>query len=145
MKYIFILFFLCASMATKAQKYVLLDEAIAQPAVYTSHLTDLEKHKKFFPVEVKDLPRFLDVLQTILNGLNQKNVTGTAKNYSAGCAHFNGKIFPLASGGRIDYILSSDCEGVKVVMHLCDAKLTNANNAYFIKTWIKYIRSNMKK
>lgn len=145
MKYIFILIFLCAVSATKAQKFILLDEAIAQPAVYTDHLSEMGRHKNFFPVETAHLPQFLDVLQKISNRLDEKNVTGSVKNYQAGCALFSGRGFPLASGERIEYILTSDCEGVKVTMHLCDAKLTNANNAYFVKTWIKYIKSNIKK
>jgi hypothetical protein len=145
MKYIFILVLLCTASATKAQKYILLDEAIAQPAIYTNHLSELEKHKKFFPVEVAHLPDFLEALQKIVNRLDKKNATGTVKNYEAGCAQFTGRIFPLASGEKIEYILTSNCEGIKVTMHLCDAKLTNANNAYFVKTWIKYIKSNIKK
>ncbi len=56
-----------------------------------------------------------------------------------------GKSFSAHYGRRIDYVLTSNCDGVKVTMHLCDAKLSNANNAYFVKTWIKYIRSTIKK
>ena len=145
MKYFLLLTILCVSLATHAQKYILLDEAIAQPAVYTNHLTDLEKYKKFFPVEVKELPQFLEVLQKIDDLLNGKNNNTAAINFKAGCADFKGRAFKLASGTRFDYILTADCEGFKKMMHLCDAKLTNANNAYFIRTWIKYIKSNMKR
>lgn len=145
MKYFFILVFICSASMTNAQKYVLLDETISQPAVYTNHVSDMEKYKRFFPVEVKYLHQFLEVLQKIVNRLGEKNITGTTKNYKVGCAQFSGRVFPLASGERIDYILTSDCEGIKVTMHLCDAKLKNINNAYFVKTWIKYIRSNIKK
>ena len=146
MKYFFILAFIGFSFITKAQKYVLLDEAISQPAIYTNHLGELGKYKNFFPVQVKDLPRFLEVLQQIVNRLNDNNkLTDTVKGYRVGCVLFSGRVFPLASGERIDYILTFDCEGIKKTMHLCDAKLTNSNNAYFVKTWIKYIRSNIKK
>jgi hypothetical protein len=145
MKYFLLLTILCVSLATHAQKYILLDEAIAQPAVYTNHLTDLEKYKKFSPVEVKELPQFLEVLQKIDDLLNGKNNNTAAINFKAGCADFKGRAFKLASGTRFDYILTADCEGFKKMMHLCDAKLTNANNAYFIRTWIKYIKSNMKR
>lgn len=145
MKYFFILVLICTAFITKAQKYMLLDETISQPVVYTNHLSDMEQYKKFFPVEVKYLPQFLEVLQKIVNRLDEMSVTGNIKNYQVGCAQFSGRVFPLASGERIDYILTSDCESIKVVMHLCDAKLTNANNAYFVKTWIKYIRSNIKR
>jgi hypothetical protein len=144
MKYFFIVVLICASSVGKAQKYVLFDEAIAQPAVYTNHLSEMEKYKKFFPVPLKDVPQFLDVLQEIANRLSENKVTGPAKNYKVGCAQFIGKVFPLSVGERIDYVLTSDCDGVKVTMHLCDAKLSNANNAYFVKTWIKYIQSSLK-
>lgn len=145
MKYFFVLIFIGSAFITRAQKYLLLDEHISQPAIYTNHLTELEKYRKFFPVEVKDIPQFLAVLEKIVNRLEEKTITGVAKNYKVGCVQFTGRVFPLASGERIDYILTSDCEGINEVMHLCDAKLTNTNNAYFVKTWIKYIRSNIKK
>lgn len=145
MKYFFLLTLLCASLVTRAQKYILLDEAISRPAVYTNHLTDLEKYKKFFPVEVKDLPQFLGVLQKIDDLLSGKNNNATTIDFKAGCAEFKGRAFKLASGPRFDYILTANCEGVKEVMHLCDAKLTNTNNSYFIRTWIKYIKSNIKR
>jgi len=145
MKYFFLLTILCASLITRAQKYILLDETISQPAVYTNHLSDLEKYNKFFPVEVKDLPQFLEALQKIEDLLNGKNTNTAAINFKAGCADFKGRAFKLASGTRFDYILTADCEGFKKMMHLCDAKLTNANNAYFIRTWIKYIKSNIKR
>jgi len=145
MKYFFLLTILCASLITRAQKYILLDETISQPAVYTNHLSDLEKYNKFFPVEVKDLPQFLEALQKIDNLLNGKNNNAAALDFKAGCAEFKGRAFKLASGPRFDYILTTNCEGVKEVMHLCDAKLTNTNNSYFIRTWIKYIKSNIKR
>ncbi len=79
---------------------MLLDESISQPAIYTDHLSEMEKYKKFFPVEVKDVPRFLNVLQQIAKRLNKNKVTGPAKNYKVGCAQFTGKVFPLATGER---------------------------------------------
>ncbi len=144
MKYLFIIVLICEASLGKSQKYVLLDEAISQPAIYTNHLNEAEKYKKFFPVPVKDIPQFLKVLQEIANRLGKNKVTGPAKNYKVGCAQFTGKVFPLASGERIDYVLTSNCDGLKVTMHLVDAKLSNADNAYFVNTWIKYIRSTVK-
>ena len=144
MKYLFIVVLISAAFVSKAQKYVLLDESISQPAVYTDHLSELNKYKKFFPIEVKDLPRFVSVLQQIVQRLKEKKLTNEVRNYTVGCAQFTGKAFPLASGERIDYVLTSTCDGKKVTMHLCDAKLSNANNAYFVETWIKYIQNNVK-
>ncbi len=145
MKYLFIVFFICAAPVTKAQKYILLDESISQAAFYTNHLTEMEKYKKFFPVEVKDIPPFLKVLNEIAVRLSENKSKRPAKNYKVGCAQFNGKVFPLADGERIEYMLTSTCEGKQITMHLCDAKLSNADNAYFVNTWIKYIRSSIKK
>ena len=145
MKYFFTLVFVFLAFMTNAQKYVLLDETISQPIIYTNHLNQMEKYKKYFPVEVKDLRQFLEVLQKIAHRLTENSLTIPAKDYNVGCAHFKGRVFPLTSGERIDYILTSNCENIKIVMHLCDAKLTNANNAYFVNTWIKYIRQNIKK
>lgn len=144
MKYFFVIVLVCTASLGKAQKYVLFDEAIAQPAIYSNHLNEMEKYNKFFPVEAKDIPQFLSVLQEIANRLSEHKVTGSVKDYKVGCAQFTGKVFPLAVGNRIDYMLTSNCDGIKVTMHLCDAKLSNANNAYFVKTWIKYIRSTLK-
>lgn len=144
MKYLFIVFFISAAFVTKAQKYVLLDESISQPAIYTNHLSEMEKYKNFFPIEVKDVPQFVNVLQQIVQRLNENKLTNEIRNYKVGCAQFTGKAFPLATGERIDYVLTSTCDGKKVTMHLCDAKLSNTNNAYFVETWIKYIRSNAK-
>ncbi|MEO9098871.1 MAG: hypothetical protein ABI267_01020 [Ginsengibacter sp.] len=144
MRYSFIIFLFCATLQCEAQKFVLLDEAIYRPAVYTNHLIEMEKYKKFFPVEVKDIPQFLKVLEEIENRLSESKDKRPVKNYKVGCSEFVGRVFPLASGERIDYIITSTCEGIKIKMHLCDAKIGNADNLYFIKTWIKYIQSNRK-
>ena len=144
MKYLFTAVLLSAAIVCNGQKYVLLDEAITEPAVYTDHLSDLDRFKNFFPVEVKDLPQFVNVLEQIIQRLNKKKFSGGVKNYTVGCTQFTGKAFPLASGERIDYVITSVCEQRKVTMHLCDARLSNSNNAYFVQTWIKYIRNNLK-
>lgn len=144
MKYIFIITLFCATSQCKAQKYILLDESIYRPAVYTSHLSEMEKYRKFFPVEVKDIPQFLNILEEIEKRLSENKNEREARNYKVGCSEFTGQVFPLASGERLDYVLTSTCEGLKIKMHLCDAKISNADNAYFIKTWIKYIKGNLK-
>jgi hypothetical protein len=145
MKYFFIIFFICAVSVTKAQKYILLDESISEAAIYTNHLSELENYKKFFPLEVKDVPQFLNALNEIAQRLSEKKAKGPAKSYKVGCAQFIGKVFPLASGERIEYVVTSSCEGKSITMHLCDAKLSNADNAYFVNTWIKYIKNSVKK
>ncbi len=144
MKYIFIFLFICAATRSDAQKYILLDKAMAQPAFYSDQLSVSEKFKGFFPVEKKELGKFIAALEEIATRLSSKKISGEAKQYQIGCTKFKGDAFPLARGERLDYVLTSNCDGVKVSMHLVDARINNENNAYFVNTWIKYIKNAVK-
>ena len=144
MKYLFIFLFVCHINPGKGQKYILLDKTFSQPAFYSNTVSVSEKYKGFFPVEKKDIRKFLEALQEIAERLSAKKITGKAKNYQIGCTEFKGVAFPLASGERLDYMLISTCDAIKVSMHLVDAKFNNENNAYFVKTWITYIQNAIK-
>lgn len=144
MKYILVLVIICSSFQGHAQKYILLDKSISQPAFYSNKILVSEKYKGFFPLGKKDVPKFLDALEEIVQRLSSGKITGKAKSYQFGCTELKGVAFPLASGERLDYVLTSTCENLRITMHLCDAKLSNEDNAYYIKTWIKYIRSAQK-
>lgn len=144
MKFFLLFFIFFASVNCKAQKYALLDEHLAQPVTYANTVTSTDKFNDLFPVEKKMLHQFIDVLQEIENKLSSKGPFGEAKQYEVGCAKFAGIIVSLASGERLDYVLTSSCDNIKIPMHLCDAKISNASNIYFIKTWIKYIQSYLK-
>lgn len=144
MKYILVLVIICSSFQGHAQKYILLDKAISQPAFYSNTILVSEKYKGFFPIEKKDISKFLNALEEIVQRLSSKKITGKAKNYKFGCTELNGVAFPLASGERLDYVLTSTCENLPITMHLCDAKLSNEDNAYYINTWIKYIKRAQK-
>jgi hypothetical protein len=144
MKFIFTFIFICIAFQSQAQKYILLDRAISQPAFYSNKILVSAKYKGFFPVEKKDLQAFLEALKEIAQRLSSKKITGKAKNYQFGCTELNGVAFPLASGEHLDYVLTSTCDNIRIVMHLCDAKLSNEDNAYFINTWIKYIKNAQK-
>lgn len=144
MKYILIFLFVCMANISQGQKYILLDKTMSQPPFYSNNVSSAEKFKGFFPVEKKDLPKFLSALEEIAGRLSSKKITGKAKQFEIGCTQFKGKAFPLANGERLDYVLTSTCADVKVSMHLVDVKLDNENNAYYVNTWIKYIKNGMK-
>lgn len=144
MKYIFIFLFICTANQSDAQKYILLDKAMSQPAFYSNRISVSEKFKGFFPVEKKELPKFIQALEQIAKRLSSKKITGKAVQYQIGCTKFTGDAFPLANGERLDYVLTSFCDGIKVSMHLVDARINNENNAYFVNTWIKYIKNTIK-
>lgn len=143
MRFLIICFFIFfGAFNMDAQKYVLLDKEMSQPAFYANELSTIEKYKGFFPVEAKNLNKFIAVLQEISQTLLTKSFTGEAKQYHVGCDKFKGMVVYLASGNRLDYVISSNCDKMNVTMHISDAKLNNENNAYFINTWISYIKNS---
>lgn len=144
MKYFSILLFFCATYQCNAQKYILFDKAISQPAIYSNSISVSEKFKGFFPVEKKDIGKFLEALEQISKRLSSKKNSGKAIQYQIGCVKFTGVVIPGALGDRLDYVLTSTCDNMRITMHLCDAKINNENNEYFINTWIKYIKSSLK-
>jgi hypothetical protein len=144
MKFFLLFFVLVGSVICKAQKYALLDQHIAQPVTYADKVTTKDKFDDLFPVEKKMLQEFINALREIENRLSSKGPFGEAKQYKVGCAKFSGVTRRLASEERLDYTLTSTCDNVEISMHLCDAKISNASNIYFIKTWIKYIQSYLK-
>jgi hypothetical protein len=139
-----LLFLFSFAAVTKAQKYVLLDQHMAEPVKYSNTITSADKFNDHFPVEKKLVPEFLKALEEIENKLSSKPPFGKIKDYEIGCIRFTGRAIMLAAGERIDYVITSSCEDVRISMHLSDAKLSNKGNAFFIKTWIQYIRSYVK-
>ena len=117
---------------------------MSQPAFYSNQISASEKFKGFFPVMKKELPKFIQALEEISKRLSSKKITGKALQYQIGCTKFTGDAFPLANGERLDYVLTSTCDGIRVSMHLVDARINNENNAYFVNTWIKYIKNSVK-
>lgn len=116
-----------------------------QPAFYSDELSVTQKYNGFFPVEARDIERFIAVLHEISQTLNSKKIIGKAKQYQVGCDKFEGHVVHLASGNRLDYVITSSCDKIKATMHLSDAELSNENNAYFINTWISYIKRGVSK
>jgi hypothetical protein len=119
----------------------LLDQHITEPVKYTNTVTSADQFNDLFPVEKKLLPEFLKALKEIENKLLSNPPFGTIKDYEIGCIKFTGREIMLAAGERIDYVITSTCDNVRISMHLSNAKLSNKGNAFFIKTWVKYIES----
>ena len=142
-KFLFIIL-LVTTYQCHAQKYILLDTKISASPFYSNKITPKDKIKGFFPVEKKDISKFLAVLEEISVELSAKK-NARAKNYLIGCIKFRGITFNLANGPSLDYTIISTCDGIKMQMHLCDGKLSKADNAYFVNTWIKYIKAGIQK
>jgi hypothetical protein len=145
MKYFLCFAFSMATLHTQAQRYVLLDTRIAKPVAYSNKITSADKFNELFPVEKKSVKQFVSALEEISKELSAGNGhIKKVKQYRIGCIVFTGLAVHIAKEERLDYVITSECDGVKISMHLSNAKLKNARNAYFIKTWIKYIKASMK-
>ena len=128
-------------MSAVAQKFALIDESMARPITYTDQVTVSDRG--MIPVEKERLPEFIKALEEISARLSAKQKMGNPKEYKIGCTRFTGTSINLLRGDRLDYVIQSDCGPTPVTMHLSNSKRSNTSNAYFINTWIKYIRSSL--
>jgi hypothetical protein len=140
-----LLFTLTLSGFSYSQKYVLLDKQMSQPVSYTDKVTMEHSYKNLFPVEREKIHQFVAELEKLGADLgNPKKPLPETFDFNVGKTQFRGLKVGLAKENRMDIVLTTDCDGIKVPMHLSDAKISNANNAYFINTWVKYIKSAIK-
>jgi hypothetical protein len=144
MKYLFLFLFHIVVINAMSQKYALLDMQLSRPVKYADTITAEDGFNKYFAIEKQKIPEFLKVLIEIEKRLAAMNEPGKARQYQVGCARFTGMILDLDSGKRLDYVITSNCQNMNISMHLCDAKIPNADNSFFIKTWMKYIESRQK-
>ncbi len=141
MKYFLIITFLAFTSFSYSQKYVLLDKTMAQPISYTSIITAQHIFKDLFAVEKDKLKQFIIEIEKIAAQLTDtKNALPETINFNVGKTKFFGVKVNNIKESRLDIVLTTNCDGVKVMMHLCNPKISNSSNAYFIKTWVKYIK-----
>ncbi len=144
MKYLLLVSFVFIASAIYGQKYVLLDEHFTHPIRYSDRVTAADKYNDLFPIEKRLLPDFLKALREIDSKLSSKPPFGKLKDYAMGCLKFVGRITTVSGAEHIDYVITSYCDTVRISMHLCDAKMSTASNAFFVKVLIKYIEENTK-
>ncbi len=145
MKKLLIAFIFLFSNHCFSQKYVLIDKKMLQPISYTNVVSAQNNINNLFPVEKNKLPQFLSQLQKIAALLvDTKRPLPEIIDVSIGKTRFFGVRVSTKKEPRLDIVLTTDCEGNKIMMHLSEAKVSNNSNAYFITTWIKYIKSYLK-
>lgn len=138
-------FLLLLSSFGYSQKYALLDKRISQPVTYTNTVTLEHSYKNLFPVEKVKLRQFVAELEKIAAILTDKTKPKpNSMDLYVGNTRFKGIKVPLSVEERLDVVLTTDCDGTKIHMHLSDSKTSNARNSFFINTWVKYIKSSMK-
>ena len=145
MKYFLLIFFILINTICSAQKYALVDKQLSLPVIYSNTVTIQDNYKGYFPVEKNRLSEFVTEVEKIGKLLNDpKKPKPETIDFKVGSTTFHGLRVPLAAEERMDIVISTDYGVSKTTMHLSDAKLSNAKNAYFINTWLKYLRSYIK-
>lgn len=145
MKHLLPVLLLLMSSFCYAQKYALIDKNIAQPLSYVNTVTLQHSYNNLFPVEKDKLRQFVTELEKIAAMLtDKKKPFPQSLELYVGKTRFVGLKVPLTVEERFDVVLTSNCEGTKVHMHISDSKISNSRNAFFINTWVKYIKSYMK-
>ena len=145
MKYLLPAFLFLLTGFTYSQKYALIDKSMSQPVSYTNTVTLQHSYKKLFAVEREKLPQFISEVEKILTILSDKQkAKPQTLEFYVGKTRFVGLKVPSSTEERLDVVLSTDCDGTKLYMHLSDSKISNANNVFFITTWLKYIKSSLK-
>ncbi|MEO6454984.1 MAG: hypothetical protein ABIN97_12960 [Ginsengibacter sp.] len=133
--------FILFSTYCSAQKYVLVDKNMSLPVTYTDAITMQDGFKGYFPVEKEKIKDFITEIEKIARVLSDPKEKKPEKiDLSIGTTIFHGLRVPLSIEERMDIVLTTDYGTGKSTMHLSDAKISNANNAFFIKTWLKYLR-----
>lgn len=145
MKYFLYVGFILLSSVCSAQKYVLIDRTMSLPITYSNIITTEDNFKGYFPVEKIKINEFIKEIDKIARLLTDSKIKKPeAFNFNIGSTTFNGLKVPLAVEERLDVTLTTDYGTSKISMHLSDPKISNASNAYYINTWLKYLRSHLK-
>lgn len=145
MKPILILFFVLISSVLSAQKLLLIDKRLTLPLKYSNTFTTQDNLSGYFPVENAVNGKFITEVENIIKLLENKEIKKPdTYNLTVGSTTFQGIRVLLAREERMDIVITTNVNGTKTSMHLCDAKISNASNAFFINTWLRYIKGGLK-
>ena len=114
------------------------------PITYANKVTPEQTYRGIFPVEKKTIKKFIQELDKISKQLAGKLTKPDAFDFSVGCTAFRGIKVILKEEERLDIVLTTNCANSKILMHLSDSKSSNAKNAFYLNTWIKYIKESLK-
>lgn len=142
MKHFLLGIFMLCSAYCSAQKYALLDKKMNLPVTYANTFTAADDYKGYFPVEKINLKKIITEIEKIAGLLKDSTKNIPEKiDITIGSTTFHGLRVQLSTEDRTDIVLTTSYGTSKSTMHLCDAKISNAGNAFFITTWLKYLHS----
>ncbi|GAC1384830.1 MAG: hypothetical protein NVSMB45_13120 [Ginsengibacter sp.] len=113
------------------------------PATLANVITIKDEYRNFFAIERSKVNEFVAAIQKIAKEITSGTIPESF-NFYVGATRFYGLKIPLKKEERMDVVLTTDCDGQKISMHLCDGKVSNSSNAFYIRTWADYIRNNAK-
>ncbi|MEO6327937.1 MAG: hypothetical protein ABIO55_03355 [Ginsengibacter sp.] len=141
MKHFFYVAFLFFSTYCSAQKYVLIDKNMILPVTYTNAVTAQDNFKGYLPVTKENIADFVAEVEKIAQLLSDPKAKKLeTTQFKIGSTAFHIIKVSLNAEERMDIVLTTNHETGKSTMHLCDAKRSNTDNAFFISTWLKYLR-----
>lgn len=143
MKYFIFTILLLYFQHCPAQKYALIDKQMSLPVIFTNTVTVQNNYAGYFAVEKDKLQQFIIAVEKIAQQISDsKKSKSKPKPFKFTLANitFTGVNISLKDEERLDVMIVSTAGATKSTMHLCDAKLNNSNNAFFVNTWAKYIR-----
>lgn len=143
MKFIFLFIFSLLVFSAGAQKYILLDKTMSFPATLANVVTIKDEYRNLFAIEKLRVNEFVAALEKIARQISSGKIPESF-NFYVGATRFYGLKIPLKKEERMDVVLTTDCGNQKISMHLCDGKVSNASNVFYIKTWADYIRNNAR-
>jgi len=142
MKSIFYVMLVLCSTFCSAQKYILVDKKMSLPVTYANTLSVQDNYHGYFPIEKSKIKEFLAEVEKIAKLLGDPKGKKPEKfHYLVGSTIFHGIRVALSTEERLDVVLTTNYGPAVSTLHLCDAKISNANNVFYINTWLKYLHS----
>jgi hypothetical protein len=125
-----------------SQKYALLDKNMIAPFTYSNSVSLQHSYQNLFPVEKDKLSVFVTELEKIVKELNDKKIPNSYE-FNIGATNFKMLKIPLQNEERMDLMLTTTADKASVNMHLVDGKNSNVTNAYYVSTWLRYLKKEM--
>jgi hypothetical protein len=142
MKHFLYAIFLLVSLNSSGQKYVLVDKKMRLPVTYVNTISILDSYNGYFPIDKNKIKEFITEIDKIAKLLSDpKTKKPETIDFLVGSTTVHGLRVLLGIEERMDIVLTTNYGKEKSSMHLSDAKISNASNAFFINTWLKYLRS----
>ena len=125
-----------------AQKYVLVDKKMRLPVTYANTVTTQDNFKGYFAIDKTKISEFITEIEKIAGLLTDpKKKKPETIDLFLGSTTLHGLRIALKTEERMDIVVTTDYGNTKSIMHLCDPKISNASNAYYITIWLKYLHS----